>query len=138
MIGGVILAAALASTPDSPAARVAGLWRSPTDGGSVVRLAPCGEAICGRIVSSTRLKADPNQRDIRNRDESQRDRVLRDLLFLKVRPIGPNRWGDGWVYNPEDGATYKGVMELKADGTLRLTGCVVAPLCKTQTWRRAD
>jgi uncharacterized protein (DUF2147 family) len=57
-------------------------------------------------------------------------------LFLQLRATAPGRWTDGWVYNPRDGGTYHGQMELKANGALRLTGCVVAPFCKTQIWTR--
>lgn len=134
MMAGLMLAAGLAAASENPL----GLWRTPVDGGSLVRLAPCGEELCGRIVSSPRLKAVPDQKDIRNRDVSQRGRALHDLTFMKVRSTGPGTWGDGWVYNPEDGGTYKGVMVLQPDGTLRLTGCIVRPFCKTQIWRRVQ
>lgn len=133
MIGLALALAAATSAPD-----VSGLWRTPGDGGSLVRLAPCGDALCGRIVSSRRIKADPGQRDVRNRNAAQRDRALKDLTFMRVKAVGVGRWGDGWVYNPEDGGTYKGVMTLREDGALELTGCIVRPLCKTQVWRRAD
>jgi len=117
---------------------VFGLWKTPEDGGSVVRLDPCGDSLCGRIVTSPRLRAYPDQRDVLNKDPALRGRPLKDLLFLKLRALGSGRWGDGWAYNPKDGGTYHGSMELKADGGLRLTGCVVAPFCKTQTWTRAN
>lgn len=133
------LVLALAAPAEAKAAPdVSGLWRTPSDGGSVVRLSRCGEALCGRIVNSPRLKADPDQRDVRNRDAGQRDRALRNLVFMQVKATGPGRWGEGWVYNPEDGGTYKGVMQLRPDGALELTGCIVRPFCKTQVWRRID
>ncbi|MDR3507308.1 MAG: DUF2147 domain-containing protein [Caulobacteraceae bacterium] len=114
-----------------------GLWKTPEAGGSFVRIETCGDALCGRVVTSARLRAHPDQKDERNRDATQRDRPVKDLLILKVKAIGPNRWGDGWVYNPNDGGTYKGVMELRNASELHLTGCIVAPFCKTQTWERA-
>jgi uncharacterized protein (DUF2147 family) len=117
---------------------LSGLWRTPVDGGSVIRLAPCGAELCGRIVTSPHIRAVPDQRDIRNRDPAQRDRVLRDLMVMKVRPLEPGKWGQGWIYNPEDGGTYRGEMILRPDGALRLTGCIVPPFCKTQTWRRVQ
>ncbi len=135
MIG--VLAMAMTLVGLTPDPGPIGLWKTPEDGGSLVRIEPCGAALCGHIVSSSRLRADPDQRDVRNHQPDLRTRRLRDLMILRTRPIGPNRWGDGWVYNPEDGAIYKGTIELKADGTLNLTGCVIAPLCRRETWERA-
>jgi uncharacterized protein (DUF2147 family) len=132
------LAGALGAPPGSNRIDVTGLWNAPGDGGSTVRLEHCDHGLCGYIVTSPHIQADPAQRDIRNRDVAQRGRPLRNLMFMKVRSIGPGRWGDGWIYNPEDGGTYKGVMTLHPDGALSLKGCVVAPFCKTQTWRRAS
>jgi uncharacterized protein (DUF2147 family) len=132
------LAGALGAPPGANRIDVTGLWNAPGDGGSTVRLERCDDGLCGYIVTSPHIQADPAQRDIRNRDVAQRGRPLRNLMFMKVRPVGPGRWGDGWVYNPEDGGTYKGVMTLHPDGALSLKGCVVAPFCKTQTWRRAS
>lgn len=131
------VAASLGQASSSDADRVAGLWRTPVDGGSVVRLAPCGVGLCGFIVTSPHIQADPNQKDVRNRDAVNRERTLRNLMFLRVRTTGPGRWSDGWIYNPEDGGLYRGQILLRPDGTLHLTGCIIVPLCKTQTWRRA-
>uniref|UniRef100_B0SXL6 DUF2147 domain-containing protein n=1 Tax=Caulobacter sp. (strain K31) TaxID=366602 RepID=B0SXL6_CAUSK len=141
MIAHSLMAAMLAASAGSAeqaGSDVSGLWRAPGDGGSVVRLAPCDADLCGFIVTSPHIALDPNQKDVRNRDAAKRNRALRNLMFLRVRATGPGRWGDGWVYNPEDGGLYKGVMVLKADGALHLTGCIMQPFCKTETWRRAD
>ena len=117
---------------------ISGLWRTPVDGGGLVRLAPCGGDICGTVVDSPRLRTHPDQRDVNNRNPDQRDRALRGLRMLRATPAGGGRWGDGWVYTPADGRTYRGSLRLLSSGQLRLTGCVVAPLCRTQTWTRAD
>jgi uncharacterized protein (DUF2147 family) len=141
VIGPAALLAAAALSAIAPAAApnaAIGLWRTPEDGGSLVRIEACGEAICGRLVTSPRLRAHPDQKDVRNHDAALRERPVRDLVVFRVRPIGPNRWGDGWLYNPIDGGTYKGAMELQGDGTLRLTGCMAALLCRKQTWERAN
>jgi uncharacterized protein (DUF2147 family) len=131
------LALALATASGQGAADVIGLWKTPVDGG-LVRIEACGEAICGHVVSGARLRADPAMKDVKNHDPTLRTRPIKGLLMLKLSPKGPGQWGDGWVYNPDDGATYKGSMKLTQDGHLRLQGCVVVPLCKTQTWTRAE
>ena len=136
MIAPLLAALAVAAGGDSAA--VAGLWKTPTDGGSIVRLEPCGDSLCGRIVTSPHIRANADQRDVLNKDRSLRGRQLRDLLVLKVRHTAPGVWAEGWAYDPTDGGTYHGSMKLAAGGVLRLTGCIFVPLCKTQTWTRAD
>jgi len=137
MIYALALAALVAgAAPPSPG--IVGVWKTPVDGGSTIRIEPCGETVCGRVVSSPRLTAFPDQKDARNREAALRGRPIAGLLILKLRTLGPNRWGDGWVYNPQDGGTYKGAVQLTGDGRLRLQGCIVAPLCQTQTWTRVN
>jgi uncharacterized protein (DUF2147 family) len=136
MIVTLAMAAVVASAP--VAASPIGLWRTPEDGGSLVRITDCGGAICGRLVTSRRLRDHPDQRDVLNKDPSLRARQVRDLLVLTARPIGPNRWGGGWAYDPTAGDTYTGSVEMKTAGVLRLTGCVAVLFCRTETWARAD
>jgi uncharacterized protein (DUF2147 family) len=138
VIGQTALAATMVAAATLASTNITGLWNTPTDGGSVVRLAPCGDSICGRVVSSPHLRANPDQRDVRNKDPSLRNRPLRDLLVLKLGVMADKGWGDGWAYDPTDGGTYHGSMKMTPDGSLRLTGCIFVPLCKTQRWTRAD
>ncbi|QUD89789.1 DUF2147 domain-containing protein [Phenylobacterium montanum] len=133
---GALASLAVAAAGADPSA-VLGLWRSPEDGGALVRIEACGAAVCGRIVTSPRLQAVPDQTDVRNRNPTLRSRRLADLLILKASPKAAGRWGDGWLYDPEKGGVYTGTMELTPDGRLRLTGCIVAPFCRTQVWTRA-
>lgn len=131
------LALAVALTGARAGSDISGVWKTPVDGGSTVRIEPCGEWVCGRVLSSPRLTSFPDQKDVRNRDEALRGRPIAGLLILKLRSLGPNRWGDGWVYNPQDGGTYKGAVDATGARRLRLKGCIVAPFCQTQTWTRA-
>jgi uncharacterized protein (DUF2147 family) len=115
-----------------------GLWRTPVDGGGLVRLEQCGSAVCGVVVDSPRLRANPDQRDVLNQDRAMRTRRLMGLRMFEARPTGARRLSDGWVYNPEDGHTYRGSVTLLQDGRLRLTGCAIWPLCRSQVWTRAE
>lgn len=112
-----------------------GLWQTPTNGGQV-RISRCGQALCGALVNSDHIRANANARDEHNRDVGQRNRPLRGLQMLSGFTGGPTEWRGGSVYNPADGGTYRGTITMTNDNTLRLRGCIVAPLCKTQTWTR--
>ncbi len=131
-----LFALALAATSPSPAPSVFGVWKTPVDAG-VIRIAPCGARLCGAVVSSARLRVAPDQKDVRNRDPALRGRAIRGLTILEATAQGPGRWGAGWIYNPDDGGTYKASIEMVSPDRLHLKGCIVAPLCRTQTWTRA-
>lgn len=132
-----VAAVLVLSATAARASEVTGQWRTPIDQG-VVRIEPCGADICARSVSSARLAAHPDQTDARNRDPALRGRLIRGLLLFRLRPTGEGQWGDGLIYNPNDGGSYQGTVRLDAPGRLKVTGCVVAPLCRTQTWVRLD
>ena len=131
-----VLAALAAASPAWAASPAEGLWRTPAHGG-LVEIAACGEALCGRLVTSAGIRADPGLKDTQNRNPALRGRTLKDLPMLQGFTGGPTEWKGGTVYNPEDGGTYKGTIKLTGPDTLKLTGCIIFPLCKSQVWTRA-
>lgn len=124
---------AASAAPPSPE----GVWRTPTHKG-LVEMFRCGPAICGRLLSSDNLEADPNLKDVENRDPALRGRPVKDLVILWGFSGGPVSWGGGKAYNPQDGRTYHGSFKVIDARTLRLTGCAIFPLCQTQTWTRVE
>ncbi|MEW6389953.1 MAG: DUF2147 domain-containing protein [Pseudomonadota bacterium] len=132
----MIAAAALGllATP-ALAADVTGLWQTPTNGGQV-EIARCGNSLCGKLVSSNHIRENPALKDVKNKDESQRVRTLKGLQMLYDFTGGPTKWTSGKVYNPDDGGTYSGTIEMIGENQLKLKGCIVAPFCKTQVWTR--
>jgi uncharacterized protein (DUF2147 family) len=124
----------LAALPAAAASPV-GLWATPKNGGRVeIRL--CGQALCGALAGSDDITGNPAFPDTQNRDPALRSRPLKGVQMLHGFTGGPAKWTGGKVYNPEDGATYSGTIELIAPDALKLKGCIVAPLCKSQVWTR--
>jgi uncharacterized protein (DUF2147 family) len=133
-----ILAAALAlSAIAAPAFAqdVTGLWQTETNGGQV-EIARCGNSLCGKLVTSNHIKADPGVKDVKNKDASLRGRTLKNMQMLYDFTGGPSKWTGGKVYNAADGGTYSGTITLISANELKLKGCIVAPLCKTEKWTR--
>jgi uncharacterized protein (DUF2147 family) len=131
MIGLSMLAAAAAMSPDSAVGR----WRTETRNG-VVEVERCGGSICGKLLSSDGLRTNPDMRDINNKDASLRSRKLLNLQVLGGFTRGDGEWTGGTIYNGEDGGTYKAtVTPIDADH-LKVKGCIIWPLCKSQTWTR--
>ena len=136
-MAGLIAAGALAAAGRaSAAAPVAGRWLTPENNG-VVEITDCGGGVCGRVVTSDRIKLNPDQKDVLNKDVSLRGRTIKGLQLFDTMMGGPKVWR-GKVYNPADGGTYSGSVQLVSAGKMKLTGCIVWPLCKSQTWTRID
>lgn len=132
---GLGVAVALAASAAGHASAIEGRWRTPTNNAEI-DIAPCGAATCGVVIAADHLKVDPAARDVRNRDASLRGRRIAGLRMLSGFTGGPREWKGGQVYNPDDGGTYSGVITLVDPDHLKLRGCIVFPLCRTQVWTR--
>jgi uncharacterized protein (DUF2147 family) len=142
-IGHTLAAAALLAftcAEGALAADPAGTWLTQT-GGSRIRVADCGGALCGTIIW-LKEPNDPDtgkpKTDKNNSDASKRDRALIGVqIVLGMKPAGADKW-TGQVYNAEDGKTYSGNLTYAGGDTLQLQGCALGGLvCKSQTWTRA-
>jgi len=113
-----------------------GFWRT-ADGDGLVEIRPCGAALCGYLVDHGRLHANPNATDIMNVQPAMRSRPMMEMLLLEGFAGGPDRWGAGKIYNPQNGKTYSGSLSLIDADQLKVVGCLIRPLCGSQIWRRA-
>ena len=119
------LALLLAATPN-----MTGDWVT-NDRTAVVRIAPCGGSLCGRIVRVIARGAPAT--DVNNPDRALRSRPLAGLTILSgFTPSGTG----GRAYNPRTGRSYRATLALNGNGTLRVTGCVMM-ICRSQTWTRS-
>ena len=125
----------LAPLPGAAAApSVEGLWRTD-DGKAVVRIAPCGQLLCGRIARV--LDTGPNvpSTDVNNPDPARRGQPILGLQVLSGFAGGPTEWQNGRAYDPKSGSSYKSSLRLNTDGSLRVTGCVLF-VCRSKRWTR--
>src|SRR5438046_2277867 len=116
----------LAFASDVQAADPHGIWQ--TEGGKAqVRVADCGGALCGTIISLSepnnpttgRPKTDEN-----NPDPAKRSRpVIGVQILVSMKPQGPDKWS-GDIYNAEDGKTYSGSFTLTSATSGKVEGCV--------------
>ena len=114
------VAAILPATP-SHAADVFGVWLHEA-GTSKVRIAKCGDALCGNIVW---LKSDKSPAKVGQR------------IFYDMKPSGENAW-QGSAFDPESEKTYTGKMTLSGDG-LKTSGCALGGLiCRSVSWTRSN
>jgi uncharacterized protein (DUF2147 family) len=129
--------AAVASVP-ALAADPTGMWLSQ-DGDVKMKVAHCGDAICGTIAwlknpndDGGKPKLDKNNPDAGKRGRS----IVGTSVILPMKADGADKWS-GQIYNAEDGKTYSGSFALAGPNKGDLKGCV-AIICKTKTWTRTN
>jgi uncharacterized protein (DUF2147 family) len=130
------LALTFAALAGSSAASPAdGLWVAP-EHGVIVKIEACGDVLCGYLVTSDLIAANPNQVDVHNQDASLRSRRLKGLALLSDLRGGPTEWRGGAIYNTGNGKSYPASVKLNGPNSMTLTGCLVDFVCKSQTWTR--
>jgi len=129
-----VLAPTLAVSEEDNARSILGVWKTAEDG--AVEIYACGAAVCGRLAPSPALPAGSGQTDSLNKDPALRERKLLGLTIITGMSGGPPRWVGGAIYNPRDGHTYKGELAPVGPDRLKVTGCLVPPLCRSQIWTR--
>lgn len=125
------LAMAAAASPDA----VVGKWKTETRNG-IVEITRCGSSLCGKLLTSDGIAANPALKDANNKNEALRSRPLKGVQLLGGFTFKDGVWNGGTIYNAEDGKTYDARITPVDANTLKLRGCIFVPLCKNQTWTR--
>ena len=130
-------------------APVEGTWRTML--ASEITISACPEGFCGVlskiVVPQGQLSAAEAQAvaamapedfvDARNKDPQLRSRPMLGLQILTLRPGDKPAVFDGSIYNPQDGNTYSGYVQVTGADALRLNGCVLFNvICRGEDWVR--
>ena len=126
--------ARLAAPPGVPA----GIWLLPLK--AAVQIYDCNRLLCGRVVWLERPRT-PDGRlviDRKNPDPASRSRPLCGLTVLwGLQPAAADHWKNGWLYNPDDGTTYRVNGQFQDADTLVVRIYLGVPLFgQTSIWRR--
>lgn len=139
----LIIAAALLTGAATAQAEAAGgplgIW-SMSNGKVTVKISDCAGNLCGTIVALkepiSKIDGKPKV-DRENPDNSLRQRPLIGLsIMIGMKPSGESQW-KGAIYNPDDGKTYDASVKLNGD-VMKVQGCVLSILCKTNKFVRAN
>ncbi len=110
------------------AAPIEGNWINPKHN-VTVRIAPCGPAWCGRVISATdhaRQKA----------AAAGTVRLIGTDLMTDLRSTGDGGW-TGTMFVPDQNVRAEGRLRLIGPRTLQVEGCAMSGmLCKSQQWTR--
>ena len=125
---------------------ILGTW--VTDDQAEITIAFCPQGLCGslsRIVipdehAASREKIDEigieNLTDANNKDPALRGRPLLGLDLLVLDKQLSETAFEGEIYNPQNGDTYYGKLELMDRSRIKLTGCALIVVCLSQEWYR--
>jgi uncharacterized protein (DUF2147 family) len=125
-------AGAIAEPPAAapPDTALLGEWMTEDHRG-VVRIEPCDDAYCGRVVGISDFPPG-GLRDIHGARQCQ----LVILHDLRRTEDGRRR---GTITNPDDGRTYDALLWVAADGDMRLRGYIGLPILgSTQHWPKFE
>jgi uncharacterized protein (DUF2147 family) len=105
---------------EEPSDSPIGDWQ--TEGKGTVRIAKCGNTLCGYVLSSSNEKG--------------------EAILINMKPKTERQWTGG-VYSQDSGETYYGTMSMKGINTLRVEACALGRFyCSGNNWsritRRAD
>src|SRR5205085_7237525 len=101
----------------------------------VVQISACAEGLCGALVTSDKLKADPRLPDRKNKDPAKRARPLYGVTILHGFGWSGEAWTGGRIYDPSTGDTYLAALKV-VNGTLVVKGCIAPLLCRSERWQR--
>jgi uncharacterized protein (DUF2147 family) len=106
---------------EEPSDSPIGDWQ--TEGKGTVRIAKCGNALCGYVLSPS---------------SSEKG----EAILINMKPKTERQWTGG-VYSQDSGETYYGTMSMKGINTLRVEACALGRFyCSGNNWsritRRAD
>lgn len=141
----VLMNATAAAGDTSP---ISGVWL--TEKFTEITIRPCEIGHCGyitkivvppEIYNKNKAAIDQigmaNLSDAMNKDPALRTRPMKNLQILSLDSVEVKNKYRGEIYNPEDGNTYTGFVEILDKDTIRLTGCGFFDLfCKSEDWSR--
>jgi len=125
---------------------ILGVWNNE-DGRAKIKIFDCDDSFCGRIVWLKEPDYPPGDKsglggkprlDLENPDPASRDRRLMGLKIMDgFVQVDKNAWGNGRIYDPVSGRTYRAKMTLESQHRLILRGYVGIPLFgKSTVWTR--
>ena len=129
----IVLIALAATVPVGASAQAAleGQWKNQK-GSVVVRVAPCGNAYCGTVITaSEKAKAGARKGGTAN--------LIGTRILSNLRQAGDNVY-KGQAFEPKRNIRAPATLRLINPNTLQVKGCAIAGmlLCKEQRWTRVS
>lgn len=130
ILGPILASLALAAQLSAEPAGITGDWTNPRET-VAIRIAPCGDALCGRVIWAAQSAKDDARRG------GTAELVGTEILKGFVADDS-NGWR-GRIFIPDLGQTAKARLRRNGPNEIEVSGCRLAGIiCRTQLWRRAE
>ena len=125
----IAMTAAMAfAAASQPAGAIEGQWFNPQRT-VLIRLAPCGEAMCGTVTWAAE--------QARQAARKGADALVGARLLNDFRPSGYGQWR-GTVFVPDMDLRVGGKIQVVDDNRLKVSGCILkGMMCRSQVWTRS-
>lgn len=121
-----LLAVSIAGTADARSP-IEGRWKK---GNLQIDIRPCGPALCGTVV-----RASAKQQARAERGSGTE--LIGATLIKDIRPIGPNSYR-ARVFVADRNMNAAGKIRQVSPNQLKVSGCVLAIICKSASWIRVQ
>jgi uncharacterized protein (DUF2147 family) len=119
---------------------IIGVWLTNGKEPAKIQIYKSGEKYYGKIVwlknpiDNGKPKVDKN-----NPDKNMRNETIVGLVILKGFKFDDDEWGDGEIYDPESGKTYRCYLTLKDKRTLKVRGYIgISLFGRTEIWTKTN
>ncbi len=104
--------------------KAVGVWLRPNMGWHV-EFSMCGDKLCGEVISGEGV------------DKKSGESVVGIKMLYDLEKIDDDKW-KGKMYNPGDGGTYKGIVRVMDDNRIKMSGCMMGIMCRSEVWTRVE
>jgi len=124
LLGLLITGLAAPAFAGDMADKAVGVWLRPSMGWNV-EFSMCGDKLCGEVVSGDDV------------DKKTGESVVGIKMLYDLKKIDDDKW-KGKMYNPGDGGTYKGIVRVMDENTIKMSGCMMGIMCRSEVWTRVE
>ena len=117
----------LAHAPASARSPIEGRWQR---GNMQIDIKPCGEWLCGTVVAASSKQQERAER-------GSGTELIGATLIKDIRPTSPGHYR-ARVFVADRNMHTTGRLRLVSPSLLKVSGCVLAIICKSADWTRVD
>jgi len=128
----------LLANSSSEADEIIGRWVTQKNEG-LIEITESDGRFSGVVLGSVNSNSKVISVDVNNPDPTKQDRNVIGMVTMGGYRFKGGEYIEGWIYDPNNGKTYKSTMRLTEEGKLEVRGYVgIKIFGRTETWQRIE